>query len=266
VITLKDVQGRVAYLATILRDISDRKQAEHQRLELALLEERLAAFKEFLGMISHDLKTPMSVILTSAELLERIEDPERRHQKLVGIRQQINLLQTYVQDLLLLTRMEHLPAITLEPLDVNKLLREVQTHVALAAEEKGITLSVETGALPSTILADEEAIYHTMTNLIENAVHYTLAGGSVTVATRRDDPDTIIEVSDTGIGIDPADIEHIFDRFYRTKEARRLRPSGTGLGLAIVKRIVEAHAGKMEVESKPGVGTTFRIRLPQTQA
>ena len=129
---------------------------------------------------------------------------------------------------------------------------------------KDINLLFNLGAPLPSILADQRDIYRAMTNLIENAIHYTATDGSVTVTTRSDEADVIVEVADTGIGIDPTEIAYVFERFYRAKHAQQVRSGGTGLGLAIVKRIVEIHAGKIEVESTPGVGTTFRVRLPQT--
>ncbi|MFN8563888.1 MAG: ATP-binding protein [Anaerolineae bacterium] len=266
VIAHKDAAGNCEFLSTIMRDISDRKQAEQQRLELAVEEERLASFKEFLSTISHDLKTPMTVILTGLELLERIEDPEHRKEKLAHIGQEMALLQTYIDDLLVLTRLDRLPDLTFVPLNVNRLLHDAETHVAPAAVEKGIVLRLRANAGLPAILGHERDIYRAMTNLIENAIHYTHAGGSVTVSARSDDSDVVIEVADTGIGIDPAEVDRVFERFYRSRQAQDMRSNGTGLGLAIVKRIIEVHAGAIEVESTPGVGTTFRIRLPLAQA
>ena len=265
IIAHKNAAGTVEFLSTILRDISDRKQAEQRRIELAREEERLTSFKEFLGAISHDLKTPMTTILISLEMLDRIKEPERRREKLVSIRQQMSLLQTYIEDLLLLTRLDRLPAMTLEPLNLNALLREIQVLVVPAAEEKGVTLNLEMSVLPGPILADHRDIHRAMINLIENAIHYTLNGGSVTVSTRSDAADAIIEVADTGIGIAPSELVHIFERSYRSDRARQMRSSGTGLGLAIVKRIIEVHNGKIEVESGLGIGTTFRVWLPLAQ-
>jgi signal transduction histidine kinase len=262
IIAHRDVDGTLEYVSTILRDISERRQAEQQRLKLALEQEQHTAFKEFLGTISHDLKTPMTVVHTSLELLERIDDPERRKEKIGNIRREMTLLQQYIEDLLLLTRLDRVPDQSFSALDLNPILIEIHSHVIATAEAKGVALTTQLGAQLPTILGDKRDIYRALTNLIENAVHYTHSGGSVTVTTRSDDVDVIIEVADTGIGIDPAEIAPIFERFYRSIHAQQMRSGGTGLGLAIVKRIVEVHAGTVEVESTPGVGSTFRVRLP----
>lgn len=262
IIAHRGVDGNVEYLSTIMRDISERKQAEQQRLKLALEQEQHAAFKEFLGTISHDLKTPMTIINTSLDLLKRLDDPQRRDEKIRNIQGEITLLQKYIEDLMLLTRLDRVPDLTFDALDLNALLSEVQMHVTPAAEEKGIDLHFSLDVQLPPILADQRDIYRAMTNLIENAIHYTTAGGSVSVTTRSDEADVIVDVADTGIGIDPTEVAHVFERFYRSKHAQQMRSGGTGLGLAIIKRIVEVHAGKIEVESTLGVGTTFRVRLP----
>ena len=137
VIAHRGANGNVEYLSTIMRDISDRKQAEQQRLKLALEQEQHTAFKEFLGTISHDLKTPMTIINTSLELLKRLDDPQRRDEKIRNIQGEMTLLHNYIEDLLLLTRLDRVPDLTFAALDLNALLGEVQMHVTPAAEEKG---------------------------------------------------------------------------------------------------------------------------------
>jgi signal transduction histidine kinase len=101
-----------------------------------------------------------------------------------------------------------------------------------------------------------------VTNLIENAINYTPKHGSINVQTRQQGSNVVLEVMDTGIGIAEADLPHIFERFYRSDQARTAVNTGSGLGLAIVKRVVEMHGGDIEVESRPGEGTIFRIFLP----
>ena len=262
IIAHRDADGAVEYTSTILRDISDRKQAEQQRLELALQEQRMASFKDFLAMISHDLKTPMSVIQTSLYLLERLDDPQRRKEKIENIQWQMTLLQKYIEDLLVLTRLNRVPELNFAPLDVNALLNEVQSRFLPAAEEKKISLNMLLSAALPRIPADKQELYHALANLIENAIYYTPAGGSVTVSTGSDETGVLIEVADTGIGIDPKELVHIFERFYRSEQAQQMHSGGTGLGLAIVKRIVEVHNGRIEIKSTPGTGTTFSIWLP----
>jgi PAS domain S-box-containing protein len=258
----RDNNGRMEFLSTIMRDLSERKQAEQTRLELALQKERVELFKEFLSNISHDLKTPLTVINTSLELLKRTQDPERQREKMDNIEQQTVLLEKYIQDLLVLSRLDHAPELSLAPTDLNQMLNEIRARLAPAFEDKMMTLKLELDAAIPRVLADHQELYRALTNLVENAVQYTPNGGSVMVQTSLDDNKVIARISDTGIGIAAKDLAHIFDRFYRAEDARQLRVKGTGLGLAIVKRIVEIHHGDIEVESTPGVGTAFRVSLP----
>jgi signal transduction histidine kinase len=241
---------------------AEAERGEKQRLELALQKERLDSFKELLGNISHDLKTPVTIINTSLYLLERVEDSERRKEKIANIRQEMTLLEKYIQDLLTLTRLDYAPEITVTTSDLNRLLTNLHDQFTLVAEEKSLTLHLQLDPAVPPILGDERELHRAMTNLVENAIHYTPNGGSVTLQTSLSEGDAVIQVSDTGIGIAPKDLSVIFDRFYRSDQARQLRPNGTGLGLAIVSRIVEMHGGSIEVQSLPGQGTTFQIRLP----
>ncbi len=251
-----------AVRVTAIRDLTERQQAEQQRLELALQTERLESFKEFLNRISHDLKTPLTVINTSLYLLERLDDPNRQHEKIEIIRQQASLVERFIQDLLTLSRLEHAPDLVLEPLNINQLFSRVQSFLSSAAEHKHLTLQLELDANLPAVLADEQELYRALLNLVENAVNYTRPGGSITISTATDDNRVIVHVADTGIGIPPQELLHIFERFYRAEEARQIHHEGTGLGLAMVKRIVEIHHGTIEVESRHGVGTTFNVYFP----
>jgi two-component system phosphate regulon sensor histidine kinase PhoR len=215
-----------------------------------------------LSNLSHDLKTPLTVIRTSLYMLERAESPERRKEKLEMIRSQSVLLEELIQNILTLSRLERTPQMKFVPLDLNRLLREAQLQLGSSAETKNLTLEVDLDADLPPVLADEREIYRAMANLVENAIQYTPERGTVTVKTSHDHARINIEVSDTGIGIAPDELPRLFERYYRTESARSMRQSGTGLGLAIVKRIVEIHGGDIQVESRPGAGSTFRIQFP----
>ena len=262
IIVHRSADGIVEYLSTIMRDISEHKRAEHNRLELAVQKERLESFKEFLATISHDLKTPMSVINTSLYLLERLDNPKQRKEKIANIEQQMILLEHYIQDLLTLTRLDRAPELTFITLDLNRLLRQVQSRCALLAESRQVSMQLELDATIPPVLAEEQELYRALVNLVENALQYTPGGGSVVVKTYPSEDGVITAVSDTGVGIAREELPNIFERFYRSEGARQLRSGGTGLGLAIVKRIVDIHKGNIEVESTLGAGTTFRVWLP----
>jgi PAS domain S-box-containing protein len=262
VIVHRELEGEVAYFSTVIRDLSEHKEAEKSRLELALQNERVELFKEFIGNISHDLRTPLTVINTSLYLLERAENPQQRREKMDNIREQTVRLDRLIQDLLTLSRLDQAPQFTLMPMGLNRVLTDVKNHITPTAENKQLTLRFDLDNAIPPILADEQELYRALANLVENAVNYTPEGGSVTIQTDMVQDKVVTRIKDTGIGIPAGELPHIFERFYRANGARKIRAHGTGLGLAIVKRIIEMHHGTIDVESHVGAGTTFSVALP----
>jgi len=168
-----------------------------------------------------------------------------------------------VNDLLALTRARTTrPRQYLEPVSLPVVAGEVLQLLADRAEQKGVGLVNAVPAELPAVLADREGIVQLMTNLTANGVKYTEHGGRVTVSGYQDGQWLAVSVADTGIGIQPEEIPHLFEEFYRTKRGREFQPVGTGLGLAITKAIVDQHEGRISVDSEPGVGTTFLVRLP----
>jgi len=220
--------------------------------------------RDFVANVSHELKTPLTVVRGYAEtLLGEEPAPEVRRSFLTSILVNAGRMQRLVDDLLDLSRIEsgawtpHPEAVELGPL-----AGQVWTEVVRAskAEDRAFTLDVPTDA--GAVAADPQALRQVLSNVLENAARYTPADGSVTVRARRLGADVVIEVSDTGPGIPGEHLPRIFERFYRVDAARSRELGGTGLGLAIVKHLVEAHGGRVEAESRYGAGTTIRVTLP----
>jgi two-component system phosphate regulon sensor histidine kinase PhoR len=151
--------------------------------------------------------------------------------------------------------------IELVPVDLIEIVRVTLEHMSLLAEEKRISLRIQSGQ-PTYVTGDPIRLKQIVVNLIDNAIKYTPDGGDVTVSLFAEKKMAVIEVSDTGIGIPAASLPLIFDRFYRTDQARSRESGGIGLGLSIVKAICDAHDGTASVESIEGKGTTVRIELP----
>jgi signal transduction histidine kinase len=148
--------------------------------------------------------------------------------------------------------------------DLAALLNSIAEKFAPQARAGSVEIRVEVSALP-TITGDGDRLAQVFTNLVDNALKFTPAGGSITLRAAQAGPGVQVEVADTGAGISPEALPHIFDRFYQADPSRPGgRKHGTGLGLAIVKEIVGAHGGKMSVRSEPGLGSTFTISLPLT--
>lgn len=259
---MRDGAGKAVRMIGVSHDITQLKQAEQQQMELVLAQQRAHFLTEFLGNISHDLKTPLTVINSSLYLIERLTDPERRRQKLAQIEEQVMLLEKYIQDMITISRLENLPTAKRVHVNINDLLRAVEARIHETCERKKLQLHWQLVAGSAEVLGDDDELYRAFVNLLENAANYTPEGGSITISTTRNEQRVQVQISDTGIGIPETDLVRIFERFYRAQEARRVVLSGTGLGLAIVKKIVDLHQGRISVHSTEGKGTTFTIQLP----
>jgi signal transduction histidine kinase len=222
--------------------------------------------RDFLADVSHELRTPIAALLTFNELLtERAgDDPQARAEFLEASRIQLERLDWLAQNLLELSKLDSgLVLLDLRPDDLRAAVESAVEQAGPAARRRGVRLSLSLADSPIRLRHDPQRIGQVVTNLVGNAIKFTDPGGEVTVSARpTDDGGALIEVTDTGVGIEPAELPRIFDRFYRGSRANEARGSGSGLGLAIVRSIVDMHRGSVEVSSRLGVGTTFRVALP----
>lgn len=222
--------------------------------------------RDFLADVSHELRTPLAALRTFNELLkERAgSDPEARTEFLESSGQQIERLDWLAQNLLELSKLDSgLVLLDLRPDDLRTSVESAVEQHAAAARKRHITLSAHLPDAPVRIRHDPPRLGQVVGNLIANAIKFTPPGGSVTVDLAATAQGARIEVTDTGIGIDPAELPHIFERFYRGSRSNEARGSGSGLGLAIVRSIVEMHGGRVAVESRIGQGSTFTVTLPR---
>jgi len=220
----------------------------------------------FLTMVSHQLKSPLSSTLLQASILlnglaGELNDKQR--DLLQKIKDKIKGMTELVVDILDVCRIEEGSYIEqIEPLNLDKVLQRAIELMQPQAHDKNITLSVAVEDNLPLISANRSGIEAMFINLISNAIKYTPLDGQVGIDLRRNGQYIQMKVSDTGMGIEEKDIPHIFDKFYRERSERTKHISGTGLGLSIVKGIVEAHHGSISVESEVGKGTTFTILIP----
>lgn len=217
--------------------------------------------RDFAVNVSHELKTPLTAIKGFVETMEpRAEEENRPYLEI--IRRNTDRMIAIVEDLLVLSQLED-RGMKIEKSEVR--VRPLAEHIFKVFEkragEKGLTLSLEAAQDLPAIQADPLQIEGLLLNLVENAVKYT-EKGSVVVRLGSAQEHLLIEVADTGIGIDAAHLPHVFERFYVVDKSRSKKLGGTGLGLAIVKHIVLAHGGTISVSSRIGEGTTFTVSLP----
>ncbi len=222
--------------------------------------------RDFLADVSHELRTPIAALRTFNELLkERAgDDPEARAEFLESSGQQIDRLDWLAQNLLELSKLDSgLVLLDLRPDDLRAAVESSIEQAEATARRRGIGLTLHLPDAPIRIRHDPQRIGQVVTNLVGNALKFTPRGGTVEVEVRPHPDGAQIEIRDTGVGIDAAELPRIFERFYRGSRANEARGSGSGLGLAIVRSIVDMHRGQVSVESRLGAGSTFVVTLPR---
>lgn len=250
---VSDADGKMIGVVTVIRDISQKKQLDEQRSRLV-------------ANASHELRTPITNLLTRLYLLRR--QPERAAEHMQILEKVSLRMRNLVEDLLEYSRLER-GVIPLKPrsLDLTALVDDVINIQEAEADKKAIRITCHKPDEPIWIHADPDRITQVFTNLITNAINYTPKNGAIEVAFKIESdqvnvPLVAVSVRDTGIGIPPNLLPYIFEPFYRASEDI----NGTGLGLSITREIVRMHDGTIGVESVPGVGSTFTVRLSLADA
>jgi two-component system phosphate regulon sensor histidine kinase PhoR len=223
--------------------------------------------REFIANISHELKTPLASIKAIVETLQdgAIEDKEVARDFLSKIDNEVNSMIEMVNDLLELSRIEMGKAeLKLEQVNLNALVRETILRLAPLAERKQILVTSEPALGLPPVTADKYMVGEVVTNILQNAIKFTPPGGRVRVFSRLEGDNAAVSISDTGIGIGPEDMPHIFERFYKADKARH--SEGSGLGLSIARHIIQVHGGRIWVESELGKGSIFSFTLPLNPA
>jgi PAS domain S-box-containing protein len=260
---LFDSDGQIVGLVGMGINITERKRVQAQRLALDVEQERAKALRRFLADASHDLRTPISVMKTNLYLLQKQLDSDKllRHVNILALH--TDRIHRMLEDMFTLSALDLGTAeFRFEVCDVNSLAREAYARFQSAAAQH--TFQIDQSAQRADVIAEAAQLIRAVGCLLENALHYTPSGGTIVLRTRNDERQVVIEVCDSGIGIQPDDLPNIFNRFYRTDKARGSDHGGSGLGLPIARKIVEAHGGHIEVESAPGTGSTFKVFLPLT--
>jgi two-component system, OmpR family, phosphate regulon sensor histidine kinase PhoR len=258
-------------LARTLNETAEHLQKAREALERehAELEKLERVRKDFVINVSHELRTPLASIQGYTETLigGALEDPQHNMRFLRIIRHNAERLARLTEDLLTLSRIEQKrQKFEFEAHQVNDLLRDAVELMNPMAEKNQIRIAEEPAPARAEVWCDSEAVSQILSNLLDNAIKYTPAGGCITVGAREAGAFFELYVRDTGAGIPADELPRLFERFYRVDKARSRELGGTGLGLAIVKHLVGAHNGIARVESQINIGSTFYFTLPSTEA
>jgi signal transduction histidine kinase len=248
------VEGRQIGRVCIMRDVTHFKELDTMK-------------SEFVATVSHDLRSPLTLMRGYATMLEMVGELNEQQQGYVKkIISGVENMSRLVNNLLDLGRIDLGVGLQVEHVTVLDIIERVNSALQLQANQKNITLSVELAKdMPHAVEADQALLHQAVYNLVENAIKYTPENERVTIRTSSKPDSLVFSIEDTGIGIAADDLPRLFEKFYRGKQREARAQHGSGLGLAIVNSIAESHGGRVWVESTVGKGSTFHLQIPLSQ-
>jgi two-component system phosphate regulon sensor histidine kinase PhoR len=251
-VALKVVPTVDAYRLLVSRDVTESNRVEQIR-------------RDFVANVSHEIRTPLTVVAGFIETLIDADLPaEDRRRYLETVLRQTGTMQQLVSDLLTLASLEHSSDLAeLTPIDITPMLQTLAADLRVVSAGRH-TIDVVI-ATPATVLGAPSELDSAIRNLLSNAVRYTPDGGKITLHFSLRDGEGVIAVQDSGIGIAREHLPRLTERFYRVDRGRSRDTGGTGLGLAIVKHVAQRHQARLDIESRPGLGSTFSITLPHAR-
>jgi PAS domain S-box-containing protein len=263
---IADAAGKPVGIMGVSRDITERAKLLEAERTARMEAERSSRMKdEFLATLSHELRTPLNAILGWSQILATGDnDPEEISEGLRTIERNARAQTQIIEDLLDMSRIiSGKVRLDVQPMDLTSVIRQATDTVRPAADARGICMQLELDPSVGPMTGDPSRLQQVMWNLLNNAIKFTPRGGQVQVTLRRADAQVQIDISDTGEGIKPDFLPHVFDRFRQADATTTRRHGGLGLGLAIVKQLVELHGGSIKAASAGiGKGTTFTVTLP----
>ncbi len=260
VLPVIDDQGAIIAGLSVITDITERKQLEERSLELAVERERIRFLSDFVRNVSHDLRTPLSVLNTSLYLMRKVSDPARQAERIDSMKEQVDRLTRLIEQLMTMSRLDNPEDIEYLPVDLCELARLTARSFEKMAQERSLALDLRIDIETLDVLADDTQLTIALSSLLENELQY--ASTRVGLHVFKAAGGAVVELSDDGPGIPANEIARIFDRFYRADKARSTETGGTGLGLSIANKIIDNHGGRIEVETQLGLGSVFRVTLP----
>ncbi|MFO7323645.1 MAG: ATP-binding protein [Chloroflexota bacterium] len=257
-----DDRGNIQKIVGLAEDITERKAAATEKLELETERARVAGLREFIANASHDLGTPLTVMQTSLYLLARAATDDRQRQYIDRLKQQVDRIQTMITNLLTLARLEAGSAgRELMATDVNSVVGMAVAVIQIRAERKHQQVRVHPDPTTPHVWADPAELELAIEHLLDNAVIFSPDAATIEVRVSHDEDTVAIEIQDEGMGIPEALHDRIFEPFYRIDQARGADTGGSGLGLTIAQKIVQTAGGRITVTSSEGSGSVFRIEL-----
>ncbi|MFC2060399.1 ATP-binding protein [Chloroflexota bacterium] len=255
-------KGELSYRVKVKSRDEIGELADSFNIMASSLEKGEQSRRQLTADIAHELRTPLTVIEGTVDgIIDGVFKPDTEH--LRSIKEQASLLTHLIGDLRDLSLAESGQLkLNLTSTDMVELVRRMVSNYEINVLEKNVRIKLEEATQIPEIRIDPVRMEQVISNLLTNAIRHTPSGGSITVTVKNDGGGLAILVADTGEGVAPEDLPHVFERFYRSGSSRSRKEGGTGLGLAIVKQMVEAHDGKVRVESKMDGGSTFSIWLP----
>ena len=242
-------------LMAVLHDVTEQRKLDDSR-------------REFVANVSHELRTPLTNVRGYAETLMSADDIDRDIQmRFLGvISSEADRMTRIVKDLLTLTRLDYnRMEMHMQPMDLRELGQKAAAAMEGQAKSQGLTLTCDLPEEMPAVTGDPERIQQVIINIITNAIKYNKPQGSIAITGGVEEEQVFLRVEDTGIGVPKADLERLFERFYRVDKARSRESGGTGLGLAIAKQIVETHGGRIGFDSEYGKGSIVTLYLPRTK-
>lgn len=261
---VRDANNRAMYIQSMLRDVSERQKLQQQEFELRLQRARANLLQRFIDEASHYFRTPIANIKNGNYLIPRFsKNPEKQQEQHRIIERELQRLENLLDSLLLVTRLQKDDSgYQLVPVMVTRMLSEVRSHYEGRTDYTQHQWNWQYTERDTVVIGDKQTLSRCLQNIIDNAIRYTPAGGLIMVRSYDVSPWTVIEISDTGMGISETDLPHIFEDFYRGAEAMSRDSTGSGLGLSISYQVAERHRGALRASSRPGSGSTFQVILP----
>lgn len=261
-VPIRNQHNKVIGIIGISIDISERKLVEQQHLQLEVEKERLKLLSDFITQVSHEFRTPLSIIQTSSYMMSKIgNDPDKRQHYLSKIKQQSQNIDSLIKNMLTLFVLNSEQIQTTEKIAINLLLQNIYDKKLSKSGIERVASVLELSENPLIVQGNVGCFTQAIECIWDNAEMYTSCDDDIMIRSGFVDGNVYVDIIDTGIGICDDDLLHIFESFYRVDKAGSTR--GFGLGLAIAKAVFDKFNGKIEVESAIGQGSTFRILLPK---